>query len=323
MVAALSMVMANKWVLKETQAPLFFLATQLFVAVCLFLIADTMRLFPDRLSVDPKVCKGLIPMVGLGILGLSLSNYTLKYVDASFYQVARGLVLPFTVCVSGFILHSRPSLRILFSCAIVTLGFFTGILFKGTNVAMIGVAFGVSSSIVTAAHSVVIKQSLNIVNGSAILLSWYTNLLGILVLAPFIIFGEGGNVMKLLFNVDELVTPPGAMSPLRTFVIGSLITGALGFMMSLASLLSIKVTSPITHMVSSAVRGVAASVLGVWLFDEEMNSPRVASIAIILGGSVYYTWVKHQETEAAKADAGPAYDRVPLNDLERGQAKPE
>ena len=38
--------------------------------------------------------------------------------------------------------------------------------------------------------------------------------------------------------------------------------------MSVASLMSIKVTSPITHMVSSAVRGVAASLLGMWLFND-------------------------------------------------------
>lgn len=44
--------------------------------------------------------------------------------------------------------------------------------------------------------------------------------------------------------------------------------GVLGFLMSIASLLSIKVTSPITHMVSSAVRGVAASFLGVWVFKD-------------------------------------------------------
>ena len=44
--------------------------------------------------------------------------------------------------------------------------------------------------------------------------------------------------------------------------------GVFGFLMSVASLMSIKVTSPITHMVSSAVRGVAASLLGVWLFHD-------------------------------------------------------
>jgi len=132
--------------------------------------------------------------------------------------------------------------------------------------------------------------------------------------------GEGSSVLKLLFGVDELVTAPGAMSPLRTYVVGSLITGALGFMMSLASLLSIKVTSPITHMVSSAVRGVAASLLGVWLFGDIITTGRASSIGIILLGSFYYTWVKHQES-APKPDAG-SYERVNMTDLESGR-KPQ
>ncbi|KAJ7291317.1 hypothetical protein C8J57DRAFT_1587217 [Mycena rebaudengoi] len=282
------------------------------------MISDTLRFFPDRLTLDPKICRGLIPMVGLNVLGLRvcssrLSNYTLKNVDASFYQVARGLVLPFTVCVSGLVLHTRPSLWILLSCALVTLGFFCGIFLDGTDIQLKGVAYGVASSSITAMHSVVIKQSLNVVNGSAILLSWYTNLLSIFVLAPIVFMVEGGS----------LVTAPGAMSPIRTFIWGSLITGAVGFMMSLASLLSIKVTSPITHMVSSAVRGVAASLLGVWLFHDVITGGRAASIAIILVGSVYYTWVKHQESEAASrgADSGPAYERVRMNDLESGNQR--
>lgn len=44
--------------------------------------------------------------------------------------------------------------------------------------------------------------------------------------------------------------------------------GSVGFLMSIASLLSIKVTSPITHMISSAVRGVAATFLCVWFFED-------------------------------------------------------
>jgi GDP-fucose transporter C1 len=42
--------------------------------------------------------------------------------------------------------------------------------------------------------------------------------------------------------------------------------------MSIASLLSIKITSPITHMVSSAVRGVAGSVLAVLLFKDVITT---------------------------------------------------
>ncbi|KAI0080443.1 hypothetical protein K474DRAFT_1657867 [Panus rudis PR-1116 ss-1] len=316
--------MANKWVLNETDVPLFFLCCQLFVAVILFLIAHMAGLVQLPIKLDLEVCKGLIPMVGLNVVGLSFSNYTLAYVDASFYQVARGLVLPFTVLTSYLFLHSRPSLNIFFACAIVTFGFFIGVFLDGTHVSLIGVAFGVASSMITAIHSVVIKKSLEVVKGSALHLSWYTNLLSGFALMPLILLaGEGPHISELL--AGELPSVAGRMSPLATFAWGSLITGALGFLMSIASLLSIKVTSPITHMISSAVRGVAASLLGMWLFHDVITTGRASSIAIILAGSLYYTWVKHQESQAPKQSN--QYDRVPLEEVEAGWAnkseKPE
>lgn len=255
-------------------------------------------------------------MITLNVLGLSFSNYTLKYVDASFYQVARGLVLPFTVAVSFFMLSSRPSLRILICCAIVTFGFFIGVFLDGTPLSVVGVGFGVASSVITAIHSVVIKQSLNVVNGSALALSWYSNLLSAAVLAPLLILmGEGPDVVKLLFGVTELLIEPGAITPLQTFVWGSIITGIIGFLMSIASLLSIKVTSPITHMISSAVRGVAGSLLAMKLFSEIITTGRASSIGIILLGSILYTWVKHEESQPPKRDTP---ERV-NNDIELGE----
>lgn len=153
----------------------------------------------------------------------SFSNYTLKYVDASFYQVARGMVLPFTVATSYVFLHSRPSLRVILACSVVTLGFFVGVFLDGTPISLVGVSFGVASSLITAVHSVVIKKSLDVVKGSALHLSWYTNLLSSIVLAPLIILaGELPGVMKLLFGPDD--APEGEMSPLSTFVLGSAIT---------------------------------------------------------------------------------------------------
>ncbi|KAF9260759.1 hypothetical protein L218DRAFT_1002497 [Marasmius fiardii PR-910] len=325
LVAALAMVMANKWVLNETEAPLFFLFTQLLIAAILFIVSDALKLLPDRLTFDLQTCKGLIPMIGLNVVGLSFSNYTLKYVDASFYQVARGLVLPFTVLTSFIALHARPSLQILFACAIVTMGFFVGVFLDGTPISRVGIFFGVVSSGITATHSVVIKQSLNVVNGSTLLLSWYTNSVSSIVLIPIILIaGEGKDVLKLFFGADELLREPGEISALSKFAWGSLITGALGFMMSIASLLSIKVTSPITHMISSAVRGVAASLLGKWLFQDVITSGRASSIGIILGGSIYYTRVKHAETEARKANG--QYEQLKMEAAEGGRntsSKPE
>ncbi|KAI0826054.1 hypothetical protein BC629DRAFT_1452693 [Irpex lacteus] len=313
LVAALAMVVANKWVLNDTTVPLFFLFMQLAIAVVLFLAAHVLRLLQLPLEFDLQVVKGLVPMVGLNVLGLSFSNYTLKYVDASFYQVARGMVLPFTVATSVLFLHARPSLLVLFACSLVTLGFFVGVFLDGTSVSGVGIFFGVASSMITAVHSVVIKNSLEVVKGSALHLSWYTNLYSAILLLPILVLlGEGPGVLDLLYGNTS-------QSSLSTFLWGSLITGALGFLMSIASLLSIKVTSPITHMVSSAVRGVAASLLGVQFFQDVISTGRASSIAIILGGSVFYTWVKHRETEAAKQNT---YTQVPLEDVEEGKNDP-
>ncbi|KAK7044816.1 GDP-fucose transporter 1 [Favolaschia claudopus] len=323
-VAALAMVMANKAVLNVTDVPLFFLLIQLIIAVLLFGIADIARISSERLTFDLKTCKGLAYVVALNVVGLSFNNYTLKYVDASFYQVARGLVLPFTVGVSFVMLHSRPSPLILVSCAIVTVGFFIGVLLDGTPLSLVGIIFGVASSSITALASVVIKQSLPVVNGSTILLAWYANLLSAIALAPIVLIaGEGPAILALLSGNPSSDTAiraavDGTTSQLKTFLWGSLITGVIGFLMSIAGPLSIKVTSPISHMISSAVRGVAQSFLGLWYFKDVISSGRAVSIAIVLGGSIYYTWVKNKESEAAAADTA-AYNRVAMDDLENGK----
>jgi GDP-fucose transporter C1 len=111
------------------------------------------------------------------------------------------------------------------------------------------------------------------------------------------------------------------MTPLKTFLWGSIITGVIGFLMSIASLMSIKVTSPITHMVSSAVRGVAASLLGMWLFHDIITTGRASSIATILFGSILYTWVKHQESQPASTTSTRrgSYERLKMEDIEAGE----
>ena len=61
---------SNKWVLNTTAAPLFFLLTQLVIAILLFLAAHFAHLIQIPLEFDLEVCKGLIPMVALNVIGL-------------------------------------------------------------------------------------------------------------------------------------------------------------------------------------------------------------------------------------------------------------
>jgi len=319
MTAAIAMILANKWVLNKTTVPCFFLLMQLLIAVLLLAVSRSLRLIRLTLRLNPTILRSLLPIISLTVLGLNFNNLTLKFVDASFYQVARGLLLPITVGLSYIFLHSRPSFRILFSCAVVTLGFFVGVFLdsprtlggSGSIVAKppskIGVAFGILSSVTTALHAVLIKRSLEAVDGSTLQLAWYTNVGSSLVMIPIVVMaGEVPAVMDLIFNISYSTSE--GVSPLATFVWGSIITGAVGFLINIAGFLSVKITSPITHMVSSAVRGVLQTFLSAALFRDIVTSGRWTSIAIILGGSIYYTWVKNQEATAAQQKLPPHAD---------------
>ena len=146
----------------------------------------------------------------------SFGNYSLRFVDASFYQVARGLLLPFTVLTSYFMLVARPSVRILISCSVITFGFFIGVFLDGTRISTLGVLFGITSSLMTAIHAAVMKRGFKVVEGSALSMSWYSNLLSSVLLVPFVIvLGEGPAALDLLSGRGE---------GFWTFVIGSAVS---------------------------------------------------------------------------------------------------
>ena len=67
---ALTLPYRNKWVLNSTEVPLFFLCTQLIIAVVFFLAAHALGLLHVPLEFDPVVLKGLVPMIGLNVIGL-------------------------------------------------------------------------------------------------------------------------------------------------------------------------------------------------------------------------------------------------------------
>ncbi len=47
--------------------------------------------------------------------------------------------------------------------------------------------------------------------------------------------------------------------------------GVFGFLIGLAGLLSVKVTSPVSHMVSSAARGVLQTLVSVWFLGDKLT----------------------------------------------------
>jgi len=108
---------------------------------------------------------------------------------------------------------------------------------------MLALFYGIMSSLFIAFHAVFIKSSLPHCNNSTIQLAYWTNAGSAIFLVPFILLRGEQTVLQEL-------TAAGAPK-FYVFLWGSLVTGVFGFLLCIAGLLSIKITSPITHMFSS------------------------------------------------------------------------
>jgi GDP-fucose transporter C1 len=303
MFAALVMVFVNKTVLNSTpDAPLLFLFIQLVIAVILLHLS---ALFTSRIEIpqwDRHTVKKLFPVVSINIIGLVFNTLCLREVEATFFQIARGLVLPLTITVTSVTSHSHPPARVIIAAGLVTTGFFVGVAPEGNlPVSSIpsttSLVYGVFSSLFIAIHTVLIKSSLPYCNNSTIELAYWTNAGSAILLAPFVLlYGEPAKLLELSG------TPEWNM---KVFVWGTLVTGFFGFLLCVAGLLSIKVTSPVTHMFSSAARSVIQTLLGVWIFHDVLTVNRMISLMTILGGTMFYTWVKATNQNQAQPPARP------------------
>ena len=247
---------SNKAVLNAApDLPLLYLFNQLVIAVILLHGASLLTTKVQIPKLEFHTAKKLTPVVTVNIFGLIFNTLCLRGVEASFFQIARGLVLPLTILVSCVYTHARPSAKVLMAAGIVTLGFLAGIspnknLPVSATPSVVSLVYGLLSSLFIAVHAVLIKASLPHCNNSTIELAYWTNLGSALWVAPFILLnGEFGAFIAQAGSAEW----DG-----RTFVYGSMITGVFGFLLCVAGLLSIKITSPITHMFSS----VSFEVLG-------------------------------------------------------------
>jgi len=285
------------------------LLIQLVIAVILLHISALV--WPSKVTLPrvwdwEKICK-LAPVVFVNGVGLVFNTLCLRGVEAAFFQIARGLVLPLTIAVSSLHTHDLPSSQVLAAAAAVTVGFLLGVvppplpgavavIPESAVPSTLALIYGLLSSLFIAVHAVLIKTSLPHANNSTVELAYWSNAGAALMLAPFVFWtGESNHLLDLIRTAgggDERWN-------WGVFVSGSVITGVFGFLLCVAGLLSVKVTSPVTHMFSSAARSVLQTLLGVWLFNDILTVNRAGSILTILFGTLYYTWVKSSSQKPA------------------------
>ncbi|KAJ3812627.1 hypothetical protein EV368DRAFT_44346 [Lentinula lateritia] len=284
MSAALVMVFVNKLVLNNTpDLPLLFLLAQLLIAVVLLHVSAAVSRRVEIPQFDLDVAKKLTPVVLVNVIGLVFNTLCLRGVEASYFQIARGLQLPLTILVSSIHTRCVPSIKTIAAAVLVSCGFFVGVAPSSAlpllaNPTLITLFYGILSSLFIALHAVLIKSSLPHCENSTIQLAWWTNVGSAVFLLPFVVFN--GELQILRDNIIE-----GSWDG-KVFGWGCLVTGIFGFLLCVAGLLSIKITSPITHMFSSAAKSVLQTLLGVYIFHDILTVNRISSILVILGGTM-------------------------------------
>lgn len=277
----------NKWVLTKSDIPLLFLFFQLAIAVvCLHVWSGLRSTAWSHPRWSKAIIKDMTPVAGVNVVGLVFNIYCLKLVDASYFQVARGLVLPMTIALQSAAYGVKSSITTIVACSIVSWGFLyqyiplmaTRSLSEAAAVKPeapgVGMLLGVLSAAMIAIHAILIKSALPHVNGSTLDLAYWTNILSLIAVTPAVVLaGELPRFMALW---------EGTQGDLHAFALGTVVTvrpsspptnqqGLVGFLICIAGLLSIKITSPVTHMFSSAARSVLQTVLGVRLFGDILS----------------------------------------------------
>lgn len=289
-VLSICMVIYNKVILNQIGGfPLTFLCGQLFVAVAVLRPLIQMGIFGHVPSLTMADLKELSPLISINVFGLCMNTLCLKYVDAMMYQVARSLVLPITLFltyIQSVRLKTKNELTLatIMCCLIIFCGFVIGMNLQNmSNISPKGLLFSFASSMTTSCHSLIIKNSLSKESNKkyeAWGLVYVNNLLSCIILAPIAFFLEFSDLKS------------AESGQLSTLLYGTAVSGFIGLLINYTGFLQIHVTSPLTHTVSSAARGVFQSLVAKCVLGEVISIQRLVGIMVTLFGTTLYSLCK-------------------------------
>eukprot|EP00126_Sphaerothecum_destruens_P000159 Sdes_comp10197_c0_seq1m1812 len=304
------MLFTNKFVLKSSPytvpAPIFTTWFQCVVAVLMMGILAILKRFCGFLSFIPEfrlnfqTCKAVLPLSFAFVGMISFSNICLKFVDVSFYSIARSLTIIFNIILTYLILNTKTSFRAISCCSLLIIGFVMG--GEGeVHFSLLGVCFGICSSLCSALNSIAVKKVLPHVGGDSFKLTLYNNFNAIFILLPFI-FLSG--------DIQNIIIAP----QIFLWQFWSLLTlsGVFGFLMGIATYTEIKYTSPLSHNISGNTRNGVQSFMAPFIFpDEKMGLLKAAGILLCVGGAGLYSMVRFGEMKSAKRKADELRESLP------------
>ena len=241
--------------------------------------------------------KKVFPLSVVFVGMITFNNLCLKLVEVSFYNVARSLTIVFNVFFSQVLLGSRTSSRTLGCLLIVVFGFFVGS--QGEiNFSLNGTIAGISSSLFVSLNSIFTKKILPVVDNDHWRLTFYNNVNASFLFIPLI----------LLFEHQPLAAAFGKQFLSSFFWACMMVAGFFGFSIGIVTVLQIKATSPLSHNISGTAKAAVQSIMAFYIWGNQWTWLGILGIAMVLGGSLLYTFVKMSENAKPIASSSKQED---------------
>lgn len=284
---SLSMVFTNKAVLGNASvpsAPMFVSWFQCIIPTVFCFVAPKVGFpFVPAWEVRKDHVIEAIPLSFAFTGMILLNNLCLRFVELSFYSVARSLTIVCSFTLDFVLLGQRTSLPAIGCCGIVIAGFLLGNQ-QELHWSLSGGFFGLGASIFVALNAVFVKKMLPFVDNNPWKIILYTHLLASFLFLPIIaLSGE----MSVILHTPALCSPK-----FWALVAGA---GLMSVGISFAIANQIKFTSPLTHNVSATAKAAAQTILALAVYQNPITFLGSLSVAIILLGSLAYTLVRRSE----------------------------
>jgi len=139
-------------------------------------------------------------------------------------------------------------------------------------------------------------------------LSFYQNFNALVLFIPLILMFE----VPILEGYAAKFSSPSFWGTM-------LLSGILGFLISVATNAQINVTSPLSHNISGTAKACVQTVLALYIWKNPFNWKAILGVVLVIGGSLVYAFIRHRE--AAANAASPRYAAVSQNETGSGSDK--
>jgi len=299
-IISLSMVFLNKVVMDNLQFPFPLLLTWLQFVVAIICIVVFGYLGKVGVSVfsiippwefDMEIAKKVLPLTIVYLCMVVFNNLCLRYVQVSFYQVARSLTVLWTALFQRLFLGKSVSYIRVAAVCVVFSGFVVGS--KGeTMFDWGGLIFGVVASMFVALYGIFVKRVLPAVDNNEWRLLIYNTVMATVMLLPVVIVTGETEPLDPRYNSV-------AMS--KDIWLAILLSGLAGFLINIAIFMQIKYTSPLTNAISGTVKAAVQTLLGVLLFGNLISLMNFFGIIMVIAGSFWYGQLSFAEMKAERA----------------------